>query len=194
MKKISSLLIVLFGIPLFGMAQDAATEEQLNKLRSEVSTLQESNVALKKRLEDVSKELQEVREQATKPSGNYADATDVKKLAEAVKEVDRKREADKEVILGEIKTLGTSLKSGTTRPPKKSGDGSGSTGDKEKTPPADGGYEYTIQSGDNLSTIVAGCRKQGVKVTLDQVLKANPNLKPESLKVGQKITIPAPPQ
>ena len=150
-------------------------------LRSEITTLQENNISLKKRLDEMSKELQEVREQAAKPSGNYADAADVKRLAEAVKEVDAKREADREVILAEIKKLGATLK---TSPVKKT--------EQPPKPPSGEGFEYTIQSGDTLSTIAAGCRKQGVKVTVDEILKANKNLKPESLKVGQKILIPAP--
>lgn len=33
---------------------------------------------------------------------------------------------------------------------------------------------------------------QGIKVTWDQILKANPGLEPKSLFVGRKIFIPAP--
>jgi nucleoid-associated protein YgaU len=181
MKIISSLMMVLFALPMMTFAQDAATEEQLNRLRSEITTLQESNVTLKKRLEEVARELQEVREQAAKPSGNFADAADVKRLAEAVKEVDAKRAEDREVILGEIKKLGASLKAPAAKKTEAA-----------VKPPSTEGFEYTIQSGDTLSTIVAGCRKQGVKVTVDQILKANPGLKPESLQPGKKISIPAP--
>src|SRR5689334_199962 len=71
MKKISILLAIFLAAPIFVRAQDAATEEQLNKLRADVSALQASNVELQKRLSDVLKELQEVREQASKPTGNY---------------------------------------------------------------------------------------------------------------------------
>ena len=186
MKTISSLLVLLFALPMMTFAQDAATEEQLNRLRGEITVLQEGNITLKKRLEEVAKELQEVREQATKPAGNYADAADVKRLAEAVKEVDAKRAEDREVILGEIRKLGKTLKAPAgDRPPKNT----------ESTKPAAAeGFEYTIQSGDTLSTIAAECRKQGVKVTVEQILKANPTVKAESLKVGQKISIPAPPK
>jgi LysM repeat protein len=37
-------------------------------------------------------------------------------------------------------------------------------------------------------------RDQGIKVTSEQILKANPGLNPNTLKVGQKIFIPAPAQ
>ena len=183
MKTISSVLVLLFALPMMTFAQDAATEEQLNRLRGEITVLQESNITLKKRLEEVAKELQEVREQATKPAGNYADAADVKRLAEAIKEVDAKRAEDREVILGEIKKLGATLKPAAQKKP-----------DTTAKPPTAEGFEYTIQSGDTLSTIAAECRKQGVKVTVEQILKANPTVKAESLKVGQKISIPAPPK
>ena len=163
MKTISSLLVLLFALPMMTFAQDAATEEQLNRLRGEITALQESNVVLKKRLEEVSKELQEVREQAAKPAGNYADAADVKRLAEAVKEVDAKRAEDREVILGEIKKLGATFKASSQKKP-----------DATAKPPVTEGFEYTIQSGDTLSTIVAGCRKQGVKVGMPfQVFRGN---------------------
>lgn len=189
MKQISFLLAIFLAAPLFVRAQDAATEEQLNKLRGEITALQASNVDLQKRLADVLKELQDVREQAAKPSGNYANADDVKQLAEKIREVDRNRQADVDRILGEIKKLGkvvASPNAHSTKPPDDPPKG----GDKPPTP--DKGYEYVVQSGDTLSTIIAAYREKGVKVTLDQVLKANPGLKPESLKVSQKVFIPAP--
>lgn len=191
MKRISILLAIFLAVPLFVRAQDAATEEQLNKLRGEITSLQASNVELQKRLADVLKELQDVREQAAKPSGNYAGAEDLKQLAEKVREVDRKRAEDRELILDEIKKLGKTM----------AGSGGGRTVKKQDEPPKvntenpagpEKGYEYVIKSDDTLSAIVAEYRKQGVKVTVDQVLKANPALKPESLKVGQKVFIPAP--
>jgi LysM repeat protein len=189
MKRLSILFAIFTAVPLFVQAQDAATEEQLNKLRGEVSALQTSNVELQKRLGDVLKELQDVREQAAKPTGNYASAEDLKQLAEKVREVDRKRAEDRELILDEIKKLGKAITAGAGRAPKIS-DEPRSGGDKPASP--EKGYEYVIASGDTLSSVVAAYREKGVKVTVDQVLKANPTLKPESLKVGQKVFIPAP--
>ena len=191
MKKISILLAIFLTIPLFMRAQDAATEEQLNKLRGEITALQASNVELQKRLSDVMKELQDVRELASTPKGNYASTEDVKQLAEKIKEVDRKRVEDVDLITSEIKKLGKAITSSSIRPPKNQDTPPKTSSD---TPPAsDKGYEYVIKSGDTLSAIVAEYNKQGVKVTTDQVLKANPGLKAESLKVNQKIFIPAPP-
>lgn len=49
-----------------------------------------------------------------------------------------------------------------------------------------------MKKGDTLSTIVQAYRDNNIKVTMDQILKANPGLKPERMRVGQKIFIPAP--
>ena len=64
------------------------------------------------------------------------------------------------------------------------GNGNASTGASRK------GYEYIIQAGDTLSTIVSGYRAAGVEVTVDDVLKANPNLNATRLRVGQTLFVP----
>jgi beta-lactamase regulating signal transducer with metallopeptidase domain/LysM repeat protein len=60
--------------------------------------------------------------------------------------------------------------------------------------PSDKGFEYVIQKGDTLSIIAQAYKEKNIKVSNDDILKANPGLKAEKLKVGQKIFIPAPPQ
>ena len=177
MKTILALLAVITMVPHLVCAQDAATEEQLNRLRGEIATLQTANVDLQKRLSEVLKELQELRVQSAKPTGNYAGADDVKQLAEAIKEVDRKRAADRELILAQLEKLSKVAASAPV---------------VSTRPSAERGYEYVVQSGDTISAIVQAYRDQGVKVTVDDVLKANDGLKPTTLKVGQKIFIPHP--
>jgi LysM repeat protein len=41
---------------------------------------------------------------------------------------------------------------------------------------------------------VQACREQKIKVTRKQILDANPGLKPDLLRPGQEIIIPALPQ
>jgi hypothetical protein len=191
MKRFLVSLIVLLAVTLVVRAQDAATEEQLNKLRSELSALQSSNVELQKRVTELSRELSEVREAASRPAGNFASSDDVKVLADKLREVDRNREADRELILKQIEKLGKTVSAQPKHTNQASG---GSAGGGEKPAANDKGYEYVIKAGDNLSGVVAAYREKGVKVTTDQVLKANPGLKANSLKVGQKIFIPEPGQ
>jgi LysM repeat protein len=177
MKRFSLLLTFALLAPLLAPAQDAATEDQLNRLRAEVSALQTANVALQKSMSDVLKELQELRTQGSAPRTEYASAADAKQLAEAIKEVDRKREADRDLILAELKKLAKTPAAPVVA---------------DRPPSAERGYEYVVQSGDTLSAIVTAYRDQGVKVTVNDVLKANAGLKAENLKVGQKIFIPHP--
>ena len=169
------LLLVTFTPVL--RAQDAATQEQIDRLRSEVTALQTANVELQKRLADALKEMQELRLQMAKPQGNYAGADDLKALADSLKEVDRKREADRELILSEIKKASKAVAAAPVP-------------SAQPSAPAASGFKYTVQSGDTLSAIVAAYRREKVDVTVEDVLKANPGLKANSMKVGQTIVIP----
>jgi len=177
MKRFLLICLLMVNFVPLVPAEEAATQEQLDRLRAEVTALQTANVDLQKRLTDVLKELQELKTQTSKPTGSYAGADDVKQLAEAIKEVDRKREADRELILGELKKLSKVAAAPTA---------------VERSAPAERGYEYVVQQDDTISAIVKAYNEKGVKVSTDDVLKANPNLKPTSMRVGQKIFIPNP--
>lgn len=170
-------------------AQNAATEERLNRLSGQIDGLIEGQQVLKKQIDELAKELDAVREQATRPTGNYASQDDLKRLADALKEVDQKRMEDNETIRKDLLNLGKKV---SLPPPH-------ATRISSSTPPTSGpdktpsrGYEYVVQKGDTLSVIIQAYREKGVKVTLDGILKANPGLKPERMQVGQKIFIPDP--
>jgi LysM repeat protein len=49
-----------------------------------------------------------------------------------------------------------------------------------------------IQKNDSLDAIVQAYKEKNIKVTVAGILKANPGLIPEKMRVGQKIFIPAP--
>jgi LysM repeat protein len=209
MKRFSLLVIMLAlaNAPAV-RAQDAATEERINKLNGTIADLRESQDALKKHIERLAKEIEAVREQALKPTGNYAGVDDLKTLAKSVEEVDRKRIKDYETIdakLQELKKIllnpnaGTSAsklskKGATTAVPDSGAEKPGSDKINSEKPPADEkGYPYTIKKNDTLDAIVQAYKEKNIKVTVDQILKANPGLVPERMRTGQKIWIPAPP-
>jgi LysM repeat protein len=191
MKRISLLMmgLILATLTPAMHAQDAATEERLNKLNGLVQDLVEDKANMKKQLDAMAKEISALREQGSTAS-SAASAEDLKRLAEQVREIDRKREADKDLILKEIDKLGKAIgaaaraRQATTPPKTESGSGGSA--------PAEKGYEYVVQSGDTLSAIAAAYKEQGVKVNPDEILKANPGLKANSMPVGKKIFIPAP--
>jgi LysM repeat protein len=183
MKRISFFLaMALVAIPVFVRAQDAATEERLNRLTALVQDLTESRDAQAKRIAELTRAVEALQQQLNKPNANYATAEDVKHLADKLQEVDRTRREDDEKILQgvekAVKTLGS-----RPSPPAAPSVSSG-TSDK--------GFEYVVQQGDTLSVIVAAYRDKNIKVTVEQILKANPGLVPEKMRLGQKIFIPAP--
>ena len=195
MKRTSLLLLILsLCAGSAGRAQDAATEERLNKLSGQIEDLIASLKLQKERVAALAKELENVREQSTKPTGNYASQEDLKRLTEAGKEVDRKRIDDNERIRSELLKLGKSLSAPI--PSSKKSVPAASDEDKLTQKKGSGsdekGFKYTIQKNDTLSVIVQAYRDKNIKVTMDQVMKANPGLNPTKLRVGQEIFIPAP--
>lgn len=192
MKRISLFLIALSlcgGQAL--RAQDAATEERLNKLNGLVQDLLEDKANQKKQIEGLSREIQNLREQVAKPTGNYATQDDLRTLARKLQEVDQKRLEDNERIVKKIEKLGETLASPpqgrrrqpTPAPPENPGQGNAAP---------ERGFEHTVASGDTLSTIALAYREKGIKTSTEQILKANPGLVPEKMQVGQKIFIPRP--
>jgi len=190
MKRILIWFLVLSFSVAAARAQDDATQQQINKLNGQVQDALDAQAVQAKRIEALEKEIGELRD---KSGGSSVAQGDLQKLADQVQEIDKKRQADRELILKEIEKLGKaggSSGSGHKSPPTATttptASSSASPGGKEN------GYEYAVQRNDTLSTIVKAYREQGIKVTTDQILKANPGLDPKSLKVGQKIFIPAP--
>jgi LysM repeat protein len=192
MKRISFLLVALalWAQPAL-RAQDAATEERLNKLSARMDDFEASRDALKKRVDELAKELDSLREQLTKPNTSYARQEDLNHLGERVKEVDRKRLDDAEKIHTQLLILRDALKAPLSSKKAPVAAPKDNTVRANATTP-DKGFEYKVKSGDTLDAIVQAYKDQNIKVTVAQVLKANPGLKAERLKVGQTIFIPAP--
>ena len=193
MKRVA---IVTLAFTFFGVAglwaQDAATEERFNKLAGQIDDLRSNQEALTRRIEGLAKDIDALRGKVDKPVGNFASDEDVKRLADAVKEIDRKRLEDYEKIRNELKNLGRSLSAPAPATPRKTRAPIEESTASEKAGVPDKGFEYQVKTGDTLSIIVHAYRDKNIKVTMDQILKANPGLKPERLRVGQTIFIPAP--
>src|SRR5882762_5312026 len=156
MKRISLLLAALFlcGIPKLH-ADDAATEERLNQLTGKIEDLIASQEAQRKQLAELRREIDSLREQASKPTGNFAAQEDLKRVADAVKEVDRKRLDDYEKIRTTIKDLGKTLvASSPSTPPRKmknESDAPEAPSKASKQASSDKGFEHIVKSGDTLS-------------------------------------------
>jgi LysM repeat protein len=177
-------------------AQDSATQQQLDQLSSSIQDIQASLTKQNNRITDLESKISTMQDKLNAPGGNdYASSDDLKKLAQQVQEIDKKRQEDNAKILAALEKLG-----------KGGGGGGGdirhspdvtpiATPDNTPTPNAGGpqnGYNYQIQDGNTLSKIAKAYQAKGIKVSVKQILDANPGLDPKNLIVGKTIFIPAP--
>jgi len=175
-------------VTLQGTAQDvAALEERVKQLNGYVQDLLEDKANQKRQIEALAKEVQGLREQQqNQPKGNYASQEDLRALAKQVQEIENNRKSDYEAIVKQIENLGKAAPA-RARSPK------ANSGNSTSNDLPDKAIEHTIASGDTLSTIAAAYSKEkGVKITVDQLRKANPGVKDDKLVVGKKLLVPIP--
>jgi LysM repeat protein len=170
------------------IASRQEAQENYNMLKGHVDDLLASQAEQQKRLQEMAREISELRQESAKPNGNYATQDDLKQLTQAIQEIDKKREADKELILKEMEKLGKAM----SVPVSHSGHDKPSATEPPPAPvdPNQPGYYYIIKKNDYLSLIAQKYSEQGIKVTTKQILEANPGLNPNKLIVGKKIFIP----
>jgi LysM repeat protein len=194
MKRIFTMVSLAVLTVSGAFAQDA-TQQQIDKLSGQIQDLLAAQERQTKQMAAIEKEISDLREKVNAPQiNNSASREDLKNLAEQVQEIDKNRQADRKLILKEIDKLGKVAASGggsvsTHKAPPK----------VEDNQPVDAGaatpqkgYYYTVQPGNTVSAIAKAYQDQGVKVTTEDILKANPKLDPNKLFVGQKVFIPDP--
>ncbi|HTL72354.1 MAG TPA: hypothetical protein VL863_03545, partial [bacterium] len=108
MKKIllwSLLFTFAVGV---APAQDAGTQQQIDKLSGQIQDLLASQEQQGKRLDALAKQISELSDKVNTPAANPDNASrdDLKNLAEKVQEIDKKRQSDRDLILKEIEKLG----------------------------------------------------------------------------------------
>ena len=174
-------------------------DERFNRLNGRLDDLEEAYRAQNKRMgtlaEDVNTVLRSMREEQNRMATTYVTHDELKKLYEKLQDIEQKREADKKLILEEIKEIQKLASKAPLPPPvipKETPD------PKEiKTESTEGYFPYTVQKNDNLTAIIAAynaeLKRQGKgTITYDQVRKANPGMNPNKLLVGHEIKIPVP--
>ncbi len=193
MRKISFWIFVLICTITLARAQDAATQQQIDKLYGQIQDVQAAQELQAKRLDALEKQISDLTDKVNSPAASTgASAEDLKSLATQVQEIDKKRQDDRDLILKQIKSLGEV--SGGAPPSHKSkpvADTTAAGGDNSTAPAVpQKGYEHVVESGETLSAIAKAYRAQGVKVTTAQIIAANPKINPNSLIAGKKIFIP----
>lgn len=195
MKKLASLILGAALIAFTASGQDA-TQQQLDKLSGQIQDLYAGQGLLTKRLDAMEKEISDLRDKINAaPAPDAASRADLQSLAQQVQEIDRKRQADRDLILKELNKLGKVSGSGSAPSHIKPEPEPAPSGDETSSSAPAGpqkGYYYTVQSGNTLSAIAKAYNDQGVKVSAGDILKANPKVDPKKLYVGQKIFIPDP--
>ena len=164
--------------------EQRAQIESYKRLESKLDDFFQAHLALKGKVEKLTAEIRRLRSQLGERDPNTATRSEIKELAKAIEELERKRVADKNLILKEMGNLGRAAPA----PPR------------PKPIPAapQKGFEHPVQAGETLSAIIASYNSElsalGVKkkITLNQVLKANSGLEPTRLRIGQMVFLPDP--
>ena len=179
------------------VAAQQGSEERYKRMAVDIEALQADNESLKAKIASLGQKIEDLRQQVSAAAANNSAQGDLKRLAENITEVDKKREEDKQAISEEIRKSIARLEKSLT------GAAAPARGPAPKlqldtpTPAVENGFSYTIHEGDNLSAIVkaynADYKSKGWKpITLKQAKEANPNVDWNRLHVGQKIVIPRP--
>lgn len=202
MKRILTIAITILTSGSAVLCAQPATgpssqeiNENIKHLQATVDDLNAAQDDLRKQIQSLAREISDLREKAAKPAGNFASPDDIKRLADAIQEVDRKRQADNEKMIAELskvaKTLGSAVR---TRPEPKTNvtPPANDPGTGQNPPKDQDGFYYKVKAGDSFSSIARAYREQGVKVYTSDIEKANPGVDSSKLKVDQKIFIPAP--
>jgi LysM repeat protein len=197
MRKTAFWLGIFILTVSFARAQDSGTQQQLDKLSGQIQDILAAQELQGKRLDALEKQISDLSDKVNTPAVNTAaSADDLKALAAQVQEIDRKRQADRDLILKQIEQISKVTGGGApaSRHPAVNTPASGGNETAGSSAPAtpQKGYDYKVQAGDTISAIAKAYREQGVKVSAGQILKANPKLDPSKIYVGQKIFIPDP--
>ena len=193
-------------------AAKVEAEEKFNSLKGKVDELIEvrnlRDRDVQDKLQQLARDLGDLRQQMNKPRPIYATPDDIKRLAEAIQEVDRKRVMDGERFANELKEMFKKLLAASVPPPRPApiiihdpapapppvkDQEKEKVKDPEPTAVKETGFEYIVKSGDNFVKISKAYSARGIKVTPEQIQKANPGVKSERLIIGKKLWIPSGP-
>ncbi|MBN2506285.1 MAG: LysM peptidoglycan-binding domain-containing protein [Verrucomicrobia bacterium] len=190
---VTGLMLAMAAAPraqdsLTGLAEKQQWEERFKTMNGRLERLEESIQLYQQRLNKLAAEIHSLRDDVARTSHNSVNPATQKSLellADAIKEVDRKRIADGEKVLQALTDLQKGLlnRPAPRRAPSPAPSRSG--GDRD-------GYDYTVQAGDNATVIAAKLQKNGIKVTPQQIIEANPGVTWTRLQINQKLFIPAP--
>jgi len=210
----SLVLAALLGMPILrvaaaddtaaAVAEREAAEEREKRVNTRMEDMEKTLQHFEKRISALNEENRSLREELGKVRESNNDSQtreSIKRLKEAIEEVDKKRLEDNRKVVAALEDLQAFIKksaasgSMVSRPAPTTGTAvktAQNTPTAKPRPETENGYEYTIQDKDTLSGILAKLKAKGIKLTQKQMMDANPDVNWSKLKIGQKIFIPAP--
>jgi uncharacterized coiled-coil protein SlyX len=181
--------------------------EDFKRLVGDVADLRDANTALKHRVtqlesrnESLQNALRALSEGTTEKFGAIATRDDLSKLAEKLRDLDQKREADRKLILDQIEKLATTFSASTDtsarKTPKKNTPTAGTSAAASK-PLQEKVVTYEVQPGDRLQKVLKRYNQQldqdgRPHINAEQVVAANPGLNPNNLIAGKTLDLPVP--
>lgn len=193
--KIGILALVILGIggittnnaQTTPSQREDAQEERLKILRAaDQIEIVQSNA------DKLQVEVASVKEQLTKlQEASNAQQQQIDTLLAALQKSEEARAKEREVLLskvGEMISTATPKTTSVETPKREAIEKESST--TSTTATAEKGYSHIVEKGETLSMIAAAYSEKGVKVTVDDLRKANHLGSKDVLKVGQKLFIP----
>jgi TolA-binding protein len=198
------LITFLLSARLAGQATDAVAlaaqreaEENVKRLSAIIEEVQAAQVQQQKQIRGLEQEVEKLRNELARANNNAATQESLKRLNDQIVKVDERRIADNNKISEGLERL-TKLMAQRPEPPSRP--------QHDPVPPptnsnppkhsasnvTEEGYDYIVQPNDRLDLIVKAYREQKIMITSKMVMDANPNVKWEKLRVGQKLFIPKP--
>lgn len=170
-------------------------EEWLKRWNATVENMMVAQSALQSRITALSEELDSVRADYETLKRNSVTRTDLKrvdedlkKLATAIEDLDRKRQEDRTLVIKEMEKLARLI---AAAPPAMAPSPVPAT-------PTGPFFEHVVESGETISAIVTAYNnelaRQGYskRISIQMVLDANPKMDPKKIQIGDKLRIPDP--
>lgn len=213
----AALLALAAGARAQNLVNDAVRqdmEDRLRRVERDLESVKEANDSLRKKLGELQRNASAVEESAAKAatrSSNILQTTASKEelnhLRDALKESERRREADKKLFLEKFDELRKLMASAPaapvfnapTKPVKEKAEPHGSA--RTKSPPAgvpDTGVFHLVEKNQTALEILKAynddqkAKGRPGKITLKQLEAANPGANMDKLRAGQKLFIPIP--
>jgi TolA-binding protein len=209
MKRVIASLLVLSVFAGRVVAQGDAValaaqreaEENMKRLSATIGEVQAAQEQQHKEILDLRAEVDRLRSDVSKANNNAATQEALKRLNEQILKVDESRVADNKRIQETLEKLAHLITErpvlpAPTRPdivaPPAANGGGNSAGRGPAGRETQEGFDYVVAKDDTLDVIAKAYRSQGIMVTRKMIMDANPTVKWERLRIGQKIFIPKP--